>query len=292
MSSHTLPSFACSTWPIGACLEKVEQLVGERMWVPINEIQSTYLRALYYRTRGVNLDVVESMASFSAQEVVNWLAKRGFTIEIEPFNPLQFGLASVLDVLLRWIEGNAERHTISSGDGSERAGVKIHGHIPFFKAEGHSEVVIEVPNRDEKTHVYMTILENPPTDEFGLVRLARQLSMTRTPLRLRFHGVIFPMIHLEEKRDLDWIVGLRMTNGGNPPLRIHRAVQMVRLRMNEQGVRAQSAAVMTMRAAGAPPVPFVINRPFLLWIERDGVDEPLYTAWLNYDSWKNPGGLT
>ena len=52
-----------------------------------------------------------------------------------------------------------------------------------------------------------------------------------------------------------------------------------------------SAAVMDMEMLGIEPEPFVINRPFLFWMEREGVPEPLYTAWLNYDSWKNPGGL-
>jgi hypothetical protein len=56
--------------------------------------------------------------------------------------------------------------------------------------------------------------------------------------------------------------------------------------MNEKGVRAKSAAHVTVPVAGCSGNgPYFFNRPFLLWIEQDGLSDVLFTAWLGYDSW-------
>jgi len=46
--------------------------------------------------------------------------------------------------------------------------------------------------------------------------------------------------------------------------------------------------------AGAPlkkKEPYVINKPFLMWITRQGLSKPLFVAYLNKDVWKDPEGL-
>ena len=63
--------------------------------------------------------------------------------------------------------------------------------------------------------------------------------------------------------------------------------------MNEIGARAQSAVAMTLRCASvmAEPKPIVIDRPFLLWIDRQGVDTPLFSGIFAEDVWEEPEGL-
>ena len=64
--------------------------------------------------------------------------------------------------------------------------------------------------------------------------------------------------------------------------------------MNEFGARAESAAFEVLEgAAGSITVkpPHVIDRPFLIWFERQGLAKPLFVGHITEDDWRNPGTL-
>jgi serine protease inhibitor len=63
--------------------------------------------------------------------------------------------------------------------------------------------------------------------------------------------------------------------------------------MNEEGARAESAAAMGFKYAAAAigPPPYVIDRPFILWMEKEGVTMPLFVGVFAEDSWKDPRSL-
>jgi hypothetical protein len=45
-------------------------------------------------------------------------------------------------------------------------------------------------------------------------------------------------------------------------------------------------------AIGPEPKPdHVIDRPFLVWFERDGLSRPLFAAYVVEDEWRNPGAI-
>jgi hypothetical protein len=48
---------------------------------------------------------------------------------------------------------------------------------------------------------------------------------------------------------------------------------------------------MMLGAALPETPPYIINRPFLMWIMRPGLSRPLFVAYLNTDVWKDPSGL-
>lgn len=283
-------SFARCTWPITGCLNAAEGILGpDRVWGAVNDLQTRFLDHHFAHTRGIDLDVVESTVSRSEREIMAWLAKRGFEIQLNPCGPTGFIAASVLDVLLEWLEHSTTADTIIGANHRRYEAVKMKLRaVRFFSAS--TQLIVQVQTNDPSTQVYMTMLEHPPLDEFEIINLARQFNATKVPSQEQYSGVTFPMIHFEEKRNLDWLIGLYTHNQNGLIMSIDEAIQMNRLRMNHEGVRAQSAAVVTMRSF-SPQVPLLIDRPFLFWIQRDGVAEPLYTAWLGYDAWKNPGGL-
>lgn len=283
-------SFARCSWPITGCLKAAEGILGpDRIWGSISDLQTRFLDQHFAPTRGIDLDVVESTVSRSEQEIMSWLAKRGFEIQLNPCGPNGFIAASVLDVLLKWLENSATADTLVGANQRRYEAVKMNIRtVRFFTAS--TQLLVQIQTDDPSTKVYMTMLDTPPVDEFGIVNLARQFSATKAPSQEQYLGVTFPMIHLEEKRNLDWLIGLYTHTQNGTLMSVEEAIQMNRLRMNHEGVRAQSAAVVTMRSFN-PQVPLLIDRPFLFWIQRDGVAEPLYTAWLDYDAWKNPGGL-
>jgi hypothetical protein len=110
-----------------------------------------------------------------------------------------------------------------------------------------------------------------------------------------YDGFIFPKIDLDEETVLEWIINLRFeTPKGEVPFYvIAQALQQTKLKMNEIGFRVKSAVAMGILAGAAPKKtePYIINRPFLMWITRPGLAKPLFIGYLNKDVWKDPKDL-
>ena len=76
---------------------------------------------------------------------------------------------------------------------------------------------------------------------------------------------------------------------------IIQAKMQCKLRINQFGARAQAAFVADMArglVVKKSKPRFIIDRPFLMWISRLGVSRPLFTAYVDCDSWKDPGDLS
>ena len=74
---------------------------------------------------------------------------------------------------------------------------------------------------------------------------------------------------------------------------IAQASQQTKLKMNEIGARVESVVAIAIVLGGmdAPEPDHVINRPFLIWFERDGLSRPLFAGHITPDDWRNPGNI-
>ena len=92
--------------------------------------------------------------------------------------------------------------------------------------------------------------------------------------------------------DISWLQGLNTTDQKNLPWNISQAMQQTKFKMNCQGARVKSAVAIAVRmCASVMPNIYTIDKPFLLWIEREGLDIPIMYAYLDKDTWKNPWSL-
>jgi len=291
-------SFAQSVWPINACLVTAERslLRSNGVWRHVNETQEVFIREHLGVSRGGPIDVVKSIASRSSCKIEAWLKQHGFELKIDMLEKNEFGVASVLDVLLKWPQDAAEKSELNVNE-THYAGVWFKRGAKLFYTSGPDKPkkpIVKIPTDNECINVFLTMVEEPPIGEFGLVTYARYLSgVNKQSMDLYdADGVIFPMIHLEEHLQLDWIKKMWTYDSAGFPAWIKQAVQINRLRINEKGVRAQSAVRLEIPTMGSSTRrPYTFNRPFLLWIEHDSSPEPLFSAWLNFDSWKDPLGL-
>ncbi len=107
--------------------------------------------------------------------------------------------------------------------------------------------------------------------------------------------VVFPMIEYNEVVDISWIRGMAARVPDGLPWYISQALQQTKFRMNEIGVKVESAVAMGMRLGycpGPPPKPdLIIDKPFLLWISRPGMSHPLFIGYFVEKDWKRPEKL-
>lgn len=123
-----------------------------------------------------------------------------------------------------------------------------------------------------------------------LAKVAYAAEVGRTARRSISGAVVkAPMVKLNVQPDVSWLCGLRL--GG---FFVAQALQQVIFGMNHLGVEAREATAMTMLRglAPKPPLVFTITRPFLIWIERDGLKVPVLQAHIGRECWQDPGDLT
>lgn len=236
-----------------------------------------------------NIDEIEAMASSLAEEINRFLKERGFSIKVDEIVEGAFGIVGILDLMVEWLSvGGVE--DIKYLDTLYSA-VNLSTNVSYFSLP-NGEIVVEVETKSNDS-VYMVMFKEPEdglTAEDASCFFMDILNDTDKILSPKYEGVIFPMVDLNIQPDVSWIHGL--TNG---EWFISEAKMQCKLRMNQFGARAQAAFVASMArclVVEKPKPRFIIDRPFLMWISRPGVSRPLFTAYVDCDSWKDPGDLS
>ncbi len=170
-------------------------------------------------------------------------------------------------------------------------------------------VIVNAKNNDR---VYMTIAKKPLAG-FDLLNAVIDISsQTKTGTTMDCDEIKFPMVTLDDKPDISWLLELgkealptpQLTTVLNnhpeiprPPIMvITEALQQTKFQMNEIGAAAQSAVALTFDLVGAAvddqiPSRYTLDKPFYLWIERPGVNIPVFAAYIDEQDWKKPDHL-
>ena len=287
------------TYPLVSALLKADETLGPvfQGFSPVNGTQERFLEEFYQASKGdlsrFSDDEIESIASTKSDEVNTWLAKRGFGIKLNPFDEDGFGVATMLSILGEWAK-KGTKYSVKTEDGEYYPGVKMTNYgLGFYRVSGSEEMIIEVETRNSD-RVYLMMAEAGPTD-LDLVEQVETIRNKMKPVESEYSGVVFPKVDLDMKDEIDWILQLRLqVKGGSLPYyQIAQALQQTKLKMNEIGFHVKSAVAIGAILSEPPKreEPYVINKPFLMWIERPQFAKPLFVAYLDTDVWKEPENL-
>ena len=283
-------------YPISAAVRKAEMFLEKvESITTLNAIQKKFLDNVHaYCKEDVDrIEEIESIADTNHKNINKWLVERGFQIQLSDFGPGGFGIASVLDLLGEWaIKG--KKWSVETEEGEYYPGIKMTNYgKEFYRVNENPNFIIEIETK-KNDHVYLMMVDEVPI-ELGLLDFVEKIHNEKRVVPFEYDGFIFPKIDLDEEMILDWLLNLRFETpkGKEPFYTISQALQQTKLKMNEEGFRVKSAVALGI-LAGAAPVkiePYVINKPFLMWITREGLSKPLFIAYLNKDVWKDPKDL-
>ena len=296
-------SLTAVVYPIISATKASEKILGpNRQWLPsekkdVKEKQRLFIKKLFEPCREEvdKIPEIVSIASWDANEINKFTKERGFNLELKPFEPNQFGTASVLDLLVEWIEVGFVRE-IKTDDSMVFPAVLIDEYnVDFYYSKGHKNPIACLKTKTGDL-VYMTMFDKRPVpSDFDLITTAKKLSSRERSCENEWKSLFFPMVDLNQHVDVSWLVGLNTTDEMGKPDIIVKALQQTKLRMNEVGARAQSAVVETHVKLGGLSLhkpDHIIKRPFLVWIERPGLTNPLFVGFIARRDWKNPGDIT
>ena len=131
-------------WGIVAALGKaclfMDVPTDSLSWKPINEIQTKILHdyfVKYNETPKFSPEELRSWASWNADELNKILKKEGFKFQFDPFKPLQFGVLSILDVLVEWKEKGEKSNLIAATDKKEYPAVLITENFDVYETTSY-----------------------------------------------------------------------------------------------------------------------------------------------------------
>jgi len=286
-------SSSASTYPIMAAILSANGYLGQDYrWCHQNDLQETFLKSFHESKHEVSRlsELISSIASQDASAINSFLQARGFSIQLQPFaGPRSFGVASVLDVLVKWMKPGKEK-SIERG-GVQYPAVKLEN-VSVVSSSKHEHPIVRLVTQPrwvgEEIMVFMTPYSGRLGNQFEMMSAANKLSTCLSPVN-EFNSVIFPMVNMNQKVDIGWIVGLSTEDDR---FCVEQALQQNKLRINQFGARAQSAVAMEMRSMSFERGEFTIDQPFLVWFVKDGCSQPLFAAHVCESDWKDPGDLS
>jgi len=283
-------------YPISSAVREAELFLKKVEGITTtNDIQKKFLDEIHAYCKGdvPRIKEIESIADIDNEKINKWLKERGFQIRLDPFGSGGFGVASVLDLLGKWAM-KGKKWSVKTEDDEYFPGVKMTTYgSKFYRVKDNPNFIIDIETKDSD-HVHLMMVDEVPTG-LALLDFVEKIHKEKMTVPFEYDGFVFPKIDLDEETILEWILGLQFDtpNGDIPFYVISQALQQTKLKMNEIGFRVKSAVALGI-LAGAPlkkKEPYVINKPFLMWITRPGLSKPLFVAYLNKDVWKDPEGL-
>ncbi|MFW9846139.1 MAG: hypothetical protein ACFFD6_05300 [Candidatus Thorarchaeota archaeon] len=292
----TKETTAVVTYSVVSAVQAAEEYIIDSLgWNAINDTQQEFLDSFYAVCRGEipNIKELKSIAHTDADFINTWLKTHDFNIQLSPFEENGFGTAGILDIMGLWlIQGQSA--IVKTDDDEQYPGVRLgEDGVSLFKVDKRKELVAALKTRNDDM-VYMMMADTVPTG-LALGQTVQDIMEKMTPTSPKFQGVVFPMIDLNMEGPLDWLLQMQLMipQGRFPFYFIQQALQQIKLKMNPEGFRVKSATAIAMVLGAAPPKrrPYIIDRPFLMWITRPGLSKPLLVSYLNKDVWKDPSGL-
>ena len=273
--------------PIIGCLVVAEQVLGpNREWKAANTKQSELLGTPFKLGRGAVMGMKEivSLASYKPDAINRFLQELGYSIQLPPYQKPDFGMASVLKVLVEWVE-KGKAITIRNGS---YPGVLLEQGVTYHTSPHSTNPIAAIKTKEGST-VCMMEMANPPK---GFELLQRLALIDETEKQVHgYKGVIFPMVDYDRQEDTSWTVGLTTRGDDGVVARVAHAAQQTKFKMNEVGAKVESAAAMMMTRS--IPRYLQIERDLLVWVYHPSfVGQPLFAGYFTEEVYKNPGKIT
>lgn len=268
--------------PILGCLKAAEQFLGkDREWRGVTEKQRAFLEMVAKAMGDADtIKELSKIASRSCADVNAWLKEKGFNIQLDELDGPYFCVASVLDVSVDWkIPG---KETLVGTKDGNYVGAKMEHFDVFTAPTTNEKVVCLVAKTGERLFL---VMGEPPQDELQLMKHVRQLSASLRPDRERYSNLFFPKVALDRNEDISWLCGLSTLDEHKGENIIAQALQQTKFRLDHLGAHVESAAAMAVKRVFDTNPSIIINRPFYVWLERDGLSLPLFAAYLDTDVW-------
>lgn len=291
MKSETL-----CVYPILGMLDEARKyLEGKNLpfrVTPVNEKQEKFCRDFLGSIGDVkSIPEIESISSPDISVVNRFLNEKGFDIQLEDTgnpDPMVLAMASALLLAIQW-KDKAKTGTFFDESVCYKSVVmdsEDRSKIPFLVFQNEklsSNPLAQIKTSIPGQSIFMTELDGDGDRDFlSLIAKAKMLLPFRDS---GFVSVSFPKIKMDVRPEVSFLNNLRTSYDHY----IGNVKQQTKFQLDEFGAKVESAVAAQMYRCmsfrNLDSKYLQIRRPFLLWIEREGLSLPLFAAKLYQDSW-------
>lgn len=290
MSSQT-----CSVFDIFGAFKAAEDpdfLGPNRVWNSINPPQEEFFQyndeARHLVAQLQEEGLIDFKVDWEASVVNDWMAQKGFAIKLTDMRrPDYFYVGSVYRQLIHWLRPGTELDLMAA-NGRTYPGALLDGGLSFYDSAKGMVAAVATTGNDVAYFMPMTV---PTASPFGLMQTALSIQKNLEP-KYGYGELSFPMVNLDVTTDVSWLVGANTVSDRGQKAKVAQALQQSKLKLNHLSALAESGFLMSMlMEACFTKDRMAIDSPFLFWIARQGVPFPMFTAWVDYDTWENPGEI-
>lgn len=259
----------------------IEKIDGHAKIKSVSDAQKKFLLDFSRSIRGVDsLKELKSIANTDPNIINKWLKDNGFTIQVNAVNKSEISVASILKVLLEW-QNIGEETVININDDEYRASKFIAGVSIYEDRMVHSYPLAELSCKGEyKAYIARTDIYPNNDREFSKMILRLKSMSSRDNRSENFDSIVFPNIKLRKTVDIGWIKKMMVGDS----YYIKEALQEVVFEMDHIGAKAESAVALDVDSLDIP-VDYIVDGPFIIWIEKKNLHFPLFAAVLDKDTW-------
>lgn len=276
-----MTSLAISPYTMAAALAAADPLLHNPEWLlpenPSEEQTMWWTRHPGRAATSENIPEIQSNATTDYEQHQSWLKSHGWDTSVRQGSPRDLYLAAVLSVGGLWTTAGTSR--------TDQSGI------------ARARLTRDVLVLDRRAALLLTqtagvkfVIAPCPTPVQGATDLAARVFELKTQIQNEHFEdgeVDFPMVHLQTKSSAAYMLGLHTATGET----VSQAAEGFELKMNHLGAKARAKAEMALtRGISMKPILY-IEGPFLVTIFKEGVPEPLFAAYVDRDSWKDPGTL-
>lgn len=276
-----MTSIAISPYTMPAALAAGDNLLGKQDWKAntSNNEQVEWLEKYPQRAEiASSLSEIESNATDVIDQHIGWLGKRGWSAAITNGGRGDIYLASVLSAGGKWLVPGTNYS--DSKTNLKRAILK---EVFVSTTQKYARIRTE----EEGLEFWIHEIGAPIIDSAGLRKAAYEMlrDVVDDPSTDIEEGSLdFPMVNLKYRKAADYLIGL-----SSGPNQVTQADEGFELKMNHLAGRAKAKAEVAVSRGIDMKPHLIINNPFLVLVVKDGVEEPLFAAYVDRDSWRDPG---
>lgn len=274
IKSHTAAIF-----PVLVALDKFKEK-GIEGFSGTSEDQK-YLLSLLPTARSVKYseDEVKSFISDNVQELNAILKSKGFDVQLDESKDFDLGVVTIMDLMAKWLT-KADPAEVTY-DGKQYPAAKIKMGASIILPTVDTEVLM-IRTRNG----ICVFIEKAYQERSGLELFHHVLKMSSFPRSEDPCDATIPFVDIDEQPDVSWLLGLSATN---QDLFINQALQQNRLKINLDGIHAESATAMgAAKGLVVGRRQFVVDQPFNIWLTSGDSLFPLFAAYVVPENWKEP----
>ncbi len=135
--------------------------------------------------------------------------------------------------------------------------------------------------------VYLT-LADCERKEFDLLQKIQTIRNLVRKADCEYESAHIPMVDLNQEVDISWLKYLNTTSSTTEQFQITQALQQTKFKMNELGAKVESAVAFGIEccAARMEMKRFKLDKPFFVWVEREGLNLPIFAGYITQEDWK------